>query len=121
MPIVATVLVLVVAALHTWFLVLEMVLWRRPLGIRTFRLTPERAEQTATLAANQGLYNGFLAAGLVVGLLAAEPIGFAFKIFFLGCAIVAGLYGAATVQRGILLVQALPAALALAAVLVVGS
>jgi putative membrane protein len=120
MPIVATVLVLVVAALHAWFLVLEMVLWRRPLGMRTFRLTPERAEQTATLAANQGLYNGFLAAGLLVGVVAAQPIGFAFKLFFLGCVIVAGVFGAATVQRGILYVQALPAVLALAAVLLAG-
>jgi putative membrane protein len=121
MPIVATVLVLVVAALHAWFLVLEMVLWRKPLGMQTFRLTPERAEQTATLAANQGLYNGFLAAGLVVGLVAAQPTGFTFKVFFLGCVIVAGIFGAATVQRGILFVQALPAALALAAMLLVGS
>jgi putative membrane protein len=119
-PIIATVLVLVVAALHVWFLVLEMVLWRRPLGMRTFRLTAERAEQTATLAANQGLYNGFLAAGLLVGVVATQPSSFAFKLFFLGCVIVAGIFGAVTVQRGILYVQALPAVLALAAVLLAG-
>lgn len=121
MPVLATILVAAVALLHTWFAVLEMVLWRRPLGMRTFRLTPERAQQTATLAANQGLYNGFLAAGMVVGLVAAEPTAFQFKLFFLGCAIVAGIFGAATVQRGILFVQALPAAFALAAVLIVGT
>jgi putative membrane protein len=121
MAVIAAVLVAAVAALHVWFGVLEMVLWRRPLGMRTFRLTQERAEQTASLAANQGLYNWFLAAGLVVGLVADQPIGFAFKLFFLGCVIAAGIFGAATVQHGILFVQALPAALALAAVVIVGT
>ena len=120
MTVVAAVLVALVAVLHVWFLVLEMFLWRRPLGMRTFRLTPEQAEATATLAANQGLYNGFLAAGLIIGLLASEPVGFAFKLFFLACVMVAALYGAATVQRGILFVQGLPAALALTAVLLAG-
>jgi putative membrane protein len=120
MSIVANVLVAVVALLHVWFLVLEMVLWRKPLGMRTFRLTPEQAETTATLAANQGLYNGFLAAGLLVGLVLSSPTAFAFKVFFLGCVIVAGVFGAATVSRGILLVQALPAVVALAAVLLAG-
>ena len=90
----ATVLVAIVAALHAWFLILEMVLWQRPLGMRTFQLTPEQAKLTATLAANQGLYNGFLAAGLVVGLLAPQPTAFHSKLFFLGCVIVAGLFGA---------------------------
>jgi putative membrane protein len=117
----ANVLIVVVAALHVWFLILEMVLWQKPLGMRTFRLTPERAQLTATLAANQGLYNGFLAAGLVVGLFAPQPSAFHFKLFFLGCAIVAGLFGAVTVSPRILLIQAVPGAVALAAVLQAGS
>lgn len=121
MPIVASVLVAVVAALHAWFLILEMMLWQRPLGMRTFGLTPERAELTATLAANQGLYNGFLAAGLIAGLLVSQPTAFHFKLFFLACVIIAGLFGALTVSRRIMLIQALPAALALGAVLIAGS
>jgi putative membrane protein len=121
MAIIANILVAIVAILHVWFLVLEMFLWRRPLGLRTFRLTPEQAEATATLAANQGLYNGFLAAGLLAALVLAQPTAFAFKVFFLSCVIVAGVYGALTAQRGILFVQALPAAIALAAVLLAGS
>jgi putative membrane protein len=121
MSIIASVLVAVVALLHVWFLVLEMVLWRKPLGMRTFGLTPERAELTATLAANQGLYNGFLAAGLAVSLVLPQPTAFAFKLFFLVCVIVAGVFGAATVSRRILLVQAVPAALALGAVLLAGA
>ena len=99
MSIVAAVLVTVVALLHAWFLVLEMFLWRRPLGLRTFGMTPQQAEVTAVLAANQGLYNGFLAAGLAVGLIAAEPTAYYFRLFFLVCVIVAGLYGAATVSK----------------------
>lgn len=121
MSIVANMLVVLVAALHVWFLILEMVLWRKPLGMRTFRLTPEQAETTASLAANQGLYNGFLAAGLLLSVVAPEPIAFAFKLFFLVCVIVAGVFGAITVSRRILFVQALPAALALGAVLLAGS
>ena len=105
-----------VAVLHLLFLVLEMFLWRRPLGRRVFGLSRELAEQTAALAANQGLYNGFLAAGLVWGL-AAEDAGFAPKVFFLGCVIVAGVFGAFTAKRSILFVQALPGAVALALVL----
>jgi len=120
MPIIAGVLVAIVAALHLWFLVLEMVLWRKPLGLRTFGMTPQQAETTAVLAANQGLYNGFLAAGLVAGLVIAEPAALYFRVFFLACVIVAGLFGAATVSRRILLVQALPAAVALVAVLAAG-
>ena len=89
--------------------------------MRTFGTTPEFAASTAALAANQGLYNGFLAAGLTVGLVLAGPTAFAFKVFFLSCVIIAGLFGAVTVSRRILFVQALPAALALAAVLLVGS
>jgi putative membrane protein len=111
----ADVMVGLVAVLHLYFLVLEMFLWKKPFGRRTFRLTPEFAEASAGLAANQGLYNGFLAAGLIWGLtLGAE--GFAIKVFFLACVIIAGLFGAATVGRKILFIQALPAALALALV-----
>ncbi len=116
MSLAASLLIALVALLHLWFLVLEMFLWTKPKGRRTFGLTPEFAQQTRALAANQGLYNGFLAAGLAWGLwLGAE--GFAIKVFFLGCVIVAGVFGAATANRKILFVQAIPAALALAAVL----
>jgi putative membrane protein len=106
-------LVALVAALHLYFLVLEMFLWTRPLGLKTFRNSLEKAVDSAVLAANQGLYNGFLAAGLIWGLVQGVP-GFAFqiKMFFLLCVIVAGVYGAATVSRRILLVQATPAAIA---------
>jgi putative membrane protein len=111
---IANLLVALVAVLHVYFLVLEMFLWTKPLGLKTFRNTPEKAQDSAVLAANQGLYNGFLAAGLIWGLVQAVP-GFAFqiKVFFLLCVIVAGVYGAATVSRRILYVQAAPAALAL--------
>jgi putative membrane protein len=110
----ANVLVALVAALHVYFLILEMFLWTRPLGLKTFRNSPEKAAASAVLAANQGLYNGFLAAGLVWGLLQGNA-GFAFqiKVFFLLCVIVAGLYGAASVSRRIVYIQAAPAALAL--------
>ena len=111
---IANLLVALVAALHVYFLVLEMFLWTKPLGLKTFRNSPEKAQEFAVLAANQGLYNGFLAAGLIWGLV--QPVaGFAFqiKIFFLLCVIVAGIYGAATVSRRIFYVQAAPAALAL--------
>lgn len=117
----AIVAVLLVAALHAYFLVLEMFLWTRPVGRRVFGSTPEFAEATKVLAANQGLYNGFLAAGLVWSVIAGfgrsgpvdAPGGFAIACFFLGCVIVAGVFGAATVGRKILFVQALPAAIAL--------
>ena len=111
---IANILVALVALLHVYFLVLEMFLWTRPLGLKTFRNTPEKAADSAVLAANQGLYNGFLAAGLVWGLVQGAP-GFALEIktFFLLCVIVAGIYGAATVSRRILFVQAAPAAIAL--------
>jgi putative membrane protein len=112
---IATTLIALVAALHVYFLILEMFLWTKPLGLKTFRNTPEKAADSAVLAANQGLYNGFLAAGLIWGLVHTVP-GFAFQIktFFLLCVIVAGVYGAATVSRRILFVQAAPAAIALA-------
>jgi putative membrane protein len=107
-------LIALVAALHAWFLVLEMFLWTKPLGLKVFRNTPERAQISATLAANQGLYNGFLAAGLVWGLVTGSAeIAFAVKNFFLGCVIVAGAFGAATVSKRIFYVQAVPAIAAL--------
>jgi putative membrane protein len=117
MDLLASLLVALVALLHLWFLVLEMVLWQRPLGLRTFGQTPEFARASATLAANQGLYNGFLAVGLLLTLVAPQPVALAGQVFLLGCVIVAGLFGAATVSRRILVVQALPAVLALLAVL----
>jgi putative membrane protein len=116
MRLAADALVALVALLHLWFLVLEMFLWDRPIGLRTFRQTAEQAAASKVLAANQGLYNGFLAAGLVWGLsLGASGTGV--EVFFLACVVVAGVYGAATVGRKILFVQALPAAIALALVL----
>ena len=110
----AVFLTLVVAALHLCFLVLEMFLWDRPAGRRIFRTTPEYAAASKTLAANQGLYNGFLAAGLIWSL-ALGNAGTGARIFFLACIVVAGAYGGFTVNRRIILVQSLPAALALAA------
>ena len=111
---IANVLVAVVAALHVFFLVLEMFLWDKPLGLKIFRNSIEKATDSKVLAANQGLYNGFLAAGLAWGLFHPNPaLAFQIKIFFLLCVIVAGAYGAATVSRRILYVQAAPAALAL--------
>jgi putative membrane protein len=102
-----------VALLHVYFLVLEMFLWTKPYGRRVFRLSEEQAQATQRLAANQGLYNGFLAAGLIWALaLGAE--GHAIRYFFLGCVVAAGVFGAMTVNRKILYVQALPAALAIA-------
>lgn len=115
MSMLANVLVGLVALLHAGFLVLEMFLWTTPTGRRIFGLPPDVTAATAPLAANQGLYNGFLAAGLVWGLVLG-PAGFSVKVFFLACVVIAGLYGAATAKRTILFVQALPGALALAAV-----
>ena len=109
------ILVLIVAAEHVFFLVLEMFLWTRPLGLKIFRNTPEQAETTKVLAANQGLYNGFLAAGLVWAVsIWSELFSFDARIFFLGCVVVAALYGGYSVSRRILLVQGLPALIALA-------
>jgi putative membrane protein len=101
-----------VALLHLYFLTLEMFLWTKPAGRRAFNLTPEFAAASKNLAANQGLYNGFLVAGLVWGLLAGAD-GFSIKVFFLGCVLVAGLYGGLTTSRKILWVQALPGFLGL--------
>ena len=111
----AGVAVALVALLHLYFLVLEMFLWDKPLGLRTFRLTPEFAKASKALAANQGLSNGFLVAGLVWGLCLGAT-GAPVKVFFLGCVIVAGVFGALTASRRILWVQALPGAIALALV-----
>ena len=116
MRMLADVLVGLVALLHLYFLVLEMFLWTRPLGLKVFRNTPEKAETTKVLAANQGLYNGFLVAGLAWGLYLGAS-GQHIKVFFLGCVIVAGVYGAWSVSRRILWVQAFPGAVALALVL----
>lgn len=117
MTVVAQVLVAVVALLHLGFLILEMVLWTKPAGRQVFGLDRDFAEQTKALAANQGLYNGFLAAGLVWGLVRDDS---ATTVFFLLCVVVAGVFGAITVSRTILVVQALPAVLALGAVLLAG-
>lgn len=114
MSTIAIVLILLVALLHAYFLVLEMFLWTKPLGLKVFRLTREAAEQSKVLAANQGLYNGFLAAGLVWAVASAQRD---VALFFLGCVVLAGVYGAATVNRRIFFVQALPALLAIAALL----
>lgn len=115
MPIITIIAVALVALLHIYFLVLEMFLWTQPRGLQTFGLTPEFAQASKTLAANQGLYNGFLAAGLIWGLFSAN--GFEFKVFFLLCVIVAGVYGGLTSSRKILWVQALPGLVALILVL----
>lgn len=115
---IAQALVLLTACLHLYFLILEMFLWTKPRGLKTFRQSLEKAQSTAVLAANQGLYNGFLAGGLLWGVLHPNPdFGQQIKIFFLICVIVAGLYGAKTVGKSILFVQALPGFLSLLAVL----
>jgi len=105
-----------VALLHMYFLILEMFLWTKPAGRKAFGLTVEKAEATKMMAANQGLYNGFLAAGLVWGIASAAS-GKEIKIFFLTCVIIAGIYGAATASRKILMIQGVPAIIALALVL----
>jgi putative membrane protein len=118
MSTVATVLVGIVALIHVYILLLEMFLWTTPRGRAAFGLDRDFARATRALAANQGLYNGFLAAGLVWGLVGPEHLRYAVQVFFLVCVIVAGLFGAATANRRILVVQAVPAAIALAAVVV---
>lgn len=112
---IANALVGLVVVIHLYIVVLEMFLWEKPIGRKTFRTTPEFAAASKVLAANQGLYNGFLAAGLIWGLgmgVAGQPV----QLFFLGCVMVAGLYGALTVGIKILFVQTVPAALAVAAI-----
>lgn len=112
----ANIAVALVALLHLYFLVLEMFLWDKPFGLKAFGLTPERAAASKALAANQGLYNGFLAAGLAWGLILG-PAGRQIEIFFLGCVIVAGVVGAFTASRKIFWVQGFPGIVALALVL----
>lgn len=112
----ANIAVALVALLHLYFLVLEMFFWDKPLGRRAFGLTPEFAAASKALAANQGLYNGFLVAGLAWGLWLGAG-GTSIKVFFLGCVVVAGVFGALTASRKILWAQALPGAVALALVL----
>jgi putative membrane protein len=116
MSIIAVVLVVLVALLHAYFLVLEMFLWTRPLGLKVFRNTPEKAETTRVLAANQGLYNGFLAAGLLWAAFSGKSD---VALFFLGCVVVAALYGAYSVNKRIFYVQGVPALAAIVAVLFV--
>ncbi len=113
MAVIATALVVLVALLHAYFLVLEMFLWTKPLGLKAFRNTPEKAETMRVLAANQGLYNGFLAAGLVWGLLTSQ---WNVVVFFLLCVVVAALYGAWSVNKRIFYVQGMPAIAALVAI-----
>lgn len=113
MSLFASVLVSLVALLHIYFLILEIFFWTKPLGLKTFRQSLEKAKATAVLAKNQGLYNGFLAAGLIWGLWHHQPeFAFQIKLFFLICVAVAGIYGAFTVNKRIFFVQALPALLA---------
>lgn len=110
MTFVANIVITVVAILHLGFLVLEMFLWKHPIGRKTFRMSKEVAESSAALAANQGLYNGFLAAGLVWGVLSGA---FSVKLFFLVCVLIAGIFGGLTAKRSILYIQALPALIGL--------
>jgi putative membrane protein len=108
----AAVMIALIATLHLYFMVLEMFFWDKPLGMRTFGIKPEFAKATRTLAANQGLYNGFIAAGLIWGLSLGSD-GNPIRIFFLICVIVAGVFGALTANRKIFFIQALPAIIAL--------
>ncbi len=112
MSILSTIAISIVILLHIAFLVLEMFLWNTPLGRKTFGLKEDYAKQSASMAANQGLYNGFLAAGLIWGLIGTN--NFNALVFFLSCIIIAGVYGAITVKRSILWLQALPATIAMA-------
>lgn len=114
MKLVSDILIVIVALLHFFFLYLEMFLWDKPRGMKSFNLTPEFAKQSKRLAMNQGLYNGFLAAGLLWGLIAGDAV----KIFFLSCVIIAGIFGAFTVSKRIFYIQAVPAILALVILLV---
>jgi putative membrane protein len=117
---VANVFVVLIALLHVYILVLEMFLWTTPRGRRAFGTTAEFAEQSKVLAANQGLYNGFLAAGLAWGV-CLGPAGYGVKLFFLGCVLVAGIYGGLTANKRILFIQAVPAAIGIALVLAAGA
>jgi putative membrane protein len=119
MTIIANILISIVALLHIYILILEMFLWTKPMGMKAFRMNKERAESTAILAANQGLYNGFLAAGLIWSVLNPhETFSFQLSLFFLGCVLIAALYGAYSVGKKILLIQGVPAILALIATVI---
>jgi putative membrane protein len=113
MTLIANIVVLLIALLHVYILVLEMFMWETPRAREAFGTTPEFAAQSKVLAANQGLYNGFLAAGLIWGLWLGDA-GYGVKVFFLLCVLVAGVYGAATANKRILFIQAVPAAVGLA-------
>ncbi len=118
MKIIGTILIFVVAIEHLYFLYLEMFLWQKPYGRKTFGLSKEEAKTTATLAKNQGLYNGFLAAGLIYSIFAADiNVAYTMKIFFLICVIIAGIYGGITVKAKLAIIQSIPAAIALLLVL----
>jgi putative membrane protein len=119
MTIITGIIVLLVALLHVCFLILEMFLWDKPAGLKTFGQTKEQANGTKVLAGNQGLYNGFIAAGLLWGLIQGAQ-GYDFKIFFLVCVVVAGVYGAMTASRKILFVQAIPGLVGLLLVIISG-
>ena len=112
MSIAADIVIVLIALVHVYILVLEMFMWEKPAGRRAFGLSQEMARASKRLAANQGLYNGFLAAGLIWGLILGAE-GFSVKVFFLTCVLIAGLYGAATASRKILYIQAVPAAIGL--------
>lgn len=114
MDLIINIIIGIVALLHVYFLILEMFLWDKPAGRQAFHTTPEFATQSKTLAANQGLYNGFLAAGLIWGLFTGDAV----KIFFLSCVIIAGVFGAFTISKRIFYIQALPALIALVLLLV---
>ena len=116
MQILSSVITLIVAVLHFYFLILEMFLWQKPVGLKTFRNTPQKAAESAVLAANQGLYNGFLSAGLITSLFLENPASLYFKVYFLTCVVIAGLYGAYSVSKRIFYIQALPALIGLLAI-----
>lgn len=113
MTLAADILTGLIGILHIWILILEMFLWTKPTGLKVFRQNADKAESSKILAANQGLYNGFLAAGLLFSLILPDPSGYAFQIFFLSCVAIAGIYGGLTAGKNILYVQALPALLTL--------
>lgn len=121
MTLLKSLLILIVAILHFYFMVLEMILWTKPQGLKVFRMTLEQAQTTEALAANQGLYNGFLVAGLVWSLIHPEAnFAYQLSVFFLSCVIAAGLYGGHTVNKRIVVIQALPGLLALLSVVFIG-
>ena len=110
---VSNILIVFITLLHFWFLTLEMFLWQKPIGLKIFRITKDFAKASSPLAANQGLYNGFISAGLIWGIISSEPVqAFRVKIFFLVCTIIAGIFGGLTVNKRIFFVQALPSVLA---------